>query len=228
MKFSEKLEILNSKIEDIKILESFEYLHFAVNFGRAFLYNSCNEFDFSFEAYSSDRDYFGGQRYSEVILRVYFDFDAKKWILTSNYIPKKVNGVLWEDVDFSFDSIVHILGACNEAYENQYNEDLKRQREERNKPKQTTNDSLYLIHDTIWNSLKIGRSKNPKARLKQLQIATCNKLELLHVVKHNGHLESALHEKFNDLKINSEWFEHNPNITAYFEELIHNYNNVTI
>lgn len=228
MKFSEKLEILNSKIEDIKRLESFEYLHFAVNFSTAYLYNSCNEFDFSFEAYSSNRDYFGGQRYPEVILRVYFDFDAKKWILTSSYIPKKVNGVLWKDVDFSFDSIVHILVACNEAYENKYNEDLKRQREERNKPKETSPDSLYLIRDTIWNSLKIGRSKNPNARLKQLQIATCNKLELLHVVKNNGHLESALHEKFNDLKINSEWFEYNQNITAYFEELIHNYNSVTI
>lgn len=79
-------------------------------------------------------------------------------------------------------------------------------------------DSLYLIRDIVLDKLKIGRSFNVKARLKQLQIATSNKLEVLYVVKEKGYLEPQLHAFFNCINTNGEWFENDGQIIKYFKE----------
>jgi len=81
--------------------------------------------------------------------------------------------------------------------------------------KKQIEDHLYLIHDTILNTLKIGRSNNPKARLRSLQTATANKLELLHIVEKAGFMESKIHLEFEDYRLASEWF--------FYEETIVNY-----
>lgn len=79
-------------------------------------------------------------------------------------------------------------------------------------------DDLYLIHDVVLDKLKIGRSNNPKSRLKQLQIATSNKLELLFVIKGKGNLEAQIHSFFNSINTNSEWFDNDGQIIKYFKE----------
>lgn len=84
--------------------------------------------------------------------------------------------------------------------------------------KQEKVDDLYLIQDIVLNKLKIGRSNNPESRLKQLQIATSNKLELLYVIKGKGYLESQLHTFFKCINTNNEWFENDGQIIKYFKE----------
>lgn len=65
---------------------------------------------------------------------------------------------------------------------------------------------VYLIFDPFSRLTKIGKSKNPKVRLKQARIFN-PKCELLFIsMEHN---ESILHEKFIDKKINGEWFSLN-------------------
>lgn len=86
------------------------------------------------------------------------------------------------------------------------------------KTKQEKTDDLYLIHDIDLDKLKIGRSNNPKSRLKQLQIATSNKLELLFVIKDKGYLEAQIHAFFKSINTNSEWFENDGQIIKYFKE----------
>lgn len=78
---------------------------------------------------------------------------------------------------------------------------------------------VYLIKDEDNNTLKIGFSKNPKSRLKQLQIATSNKLNLIYMI--DGQVqedEKEMHNFFSHLKISSEWFINDNSIIEYFKE----------
>lgn len=86
------------------------------------------------------------------------------------------------------------------------------------KEKKAKIDSLYLVRDTIDNTLKIGRSQSPKSRLQQLQTSTSHKLELLFVVKDKGYLEEEVHKHFTKIRLASEWFENDGSIIKYFEE----------
>lgn len=99
-------------------------------------------------------------------------------------------------------------------------EQEKKYIESKSKPKSKTikNDCLYLVHDTINNTLKIGRSKNSSSRLKQLQLSTSNKLELLFSIDDKGYLEEELHKRFAKIRLASEWFENDGSIIKYFEE----------
>lgn len=102
--------------------------------------------------------------------------------------------------------------------------DIIRQHEEyleqkgKNKDKKITVDDLYLIRDTVDNALKIGRSKNPKSRLSQLQLSTSHNLELLQSVKGKGYMEKSLHKRFASIRLSSEWFKDDGSIIKYFEE----------
>lgn len=62
----------------------------------------------------------------------------------------------------------------------------------------------YLIKDTSTGFIKIGRSKNPKNRLKVLSLANMN-LELVHVFDFN--IESYLHREFKNNNVDGEWFD---------------------
>ena len=69
----------------------------------------------------------------------------------------------------------------------------------------------YLIKDTSTGLIKIGKSKNPKNRLKVLSLANIN-LELVHVFDFN--IENYLHREFKNNSVGGEWF----NVSA--EEVI--------
>lgn len=69
----------------------------------------------------------------------------------------------------------------------------------------TTN--CYIIHDKKNNAYKIGMSKNPTKRLKQLQTGNSNKLYLLASFKSNQYLEKFLHKLLSFDNIRGEWFE---------------------
>ena len=62
-------------------------------------------------------------------------------------------------------------------------------------------DHLYIIQSDISGAMKIGRSKNPKKRLKQLQTGSPYKLKLLVEVPGKGLLEKSLHRTLKDYKL---------------------------
>lgn len=77
--------------------------------------------------------------------------------------------------------------------------------------KTNSNTKTYLIKDTATGLIKIGKSKNPKNRLKMLSLANMN-LELIHVFDFN--IENYLHREFKNNSVGGEWF----NVSA--EEVI--------
>lgn len=92
--------------------------------------------------------------------------------------------------------------------------DSKREREsarskKRSNPAKGRKTVIYVIRDASSSSLKVGKSTNPKSRLKGLQTSNPNTLELTY--EHNGYSidEKNIHQRLTDagLHIKGEWFK---------------------
>jgi len=69
---------------------------------------------------------------------------------------------------------------------------------------------VYAIKNQLTGNIKIGISKNPEARLKQLQVGNDGRLQLKLIayrVAHNRYADEKLaHKKNKDILIRGEWF----------------------
>lgn len=75
----------------------------------------------------------------------------------------------------------------------------------------------YLMHNPNNNLYKIGKSTNPRKRLKDMQGIVGNPLELLYVI--DGDIEHELHRQFAIYNHFSEWFtDDGGSIQAYFKK----------
>ena len=67
---------------------------------------------------------------------------------------------------------------------------------------------LYIISNN--ETIKIGKSKNPEARLNQLQTGSSKKLKLIHTVEVNDdeclYLEQMIHKELGTRRVLGEWF----------------------
>lgn len=66
----------------------------------------------------------------------------------------------------------------------------------------------YFIRSTSTGRVKIGRSKNPEARLRDLSTAAADELVLLGVLE--GDRELEMHAQFSDARVRGEWFDLTP------------------
>lgn len=63
----------------------------------------------------------------------------------------------------------------------------------------------YFIAKGWPGPIKIGKSKNPAKRLRQLQTASPERLHLVAYIE--GDVEKELHRRFHGDRIRGEWFE---------------------
>lgn len=70
------------------------------------------------------------------------------------------------------------------------------------------NDYLYFIQSNNQGMIKIGRSKDPHKRLKQLQTGNPNNLRLICYFENLGDKEKYLHEHLKKFRKKGEWFEY--------------------
>ena len=116
----------------------------------------------------------------------------------------------WEEEDVERRNVELIAG---------YRERMRKERLEETPKKKNTQDYLYLIHDTINNTLKIGITANPKNRFRNIQLATSNKLVMLFALKGKAHLEKELHKEFAEIRLASEWFQYDERIIERYKGL---------
>jgi hypothetical protein len=71
-------------------------------------------------------------------------------------------------------------------------------------------DWLYFIQSSETGMIKIGRSKHPQKRLKQLQTGSTYKLRLIASFEGLGWREAEIHRDLKEWRIrqNGEWFHH--------------------
>jgi hypothetical protein len=74
-------------------------------------------------------------------------------------------------------------------------------------PEVKGDDLYFLIHEGM---IKIGRSKNPKKRIKELETGLCHYYEMF-VFKGKGFMETTLHQCFKDMRERGEWFRYGEN-----------------
>lgn len=75
--------------------------------------------------------------------------------------------------------------------------------------KKDINTYVYFILNENDGLVKIGYSKNPWSRCKQLQTGNGNKLKLIYYVFGDKDVEYAMHLRFKDFKVRGEWFKYN-------------------
>jgi hypothetical protein len=79
---------------------------------------------------------------------------------------------------------------------------------------------IYLIHNKDSNTCKIGYSKAPAERLRQLQTSNHSKLELTINVEGSQAEEKQLHKKYAHLRLNGEWFQFDQAMVTDLENIV--------
>lgn len=80
--------------------------------------------------------------------------------------------------------------------------------------------SVYFIQRRQYNgAIKIGRARNPMARLRDLQVGSEVHLDLLAIEPGGATRERELHERFSRHRLSGEWFSPAPTILAYIRAL---------
>lgn len=93
----------------------------------------------------------------------------------------------------------------------EFNKETKRFNHHINKSKEWKNSGtsgwVYILEGE--ESYKIGRSKDPWKRQNQIGIKLPFEVELIYTTYslHHKELEKSLHERFNDKRLNGEWFD---------------------
>jgi len=68
---------------------------------------------------------------------------------------------------------------------------------------------LYIAQMDKTGAFKVGRSKDPRARLKQLQTGCPHTIRLVLTAKNQGHLEKQVHQQMQQYRTRmytGEWF----------------------
>ena len=69
-------------------------------------------------------------------------------------------------------------------------------------------DFLYFIQSSNKGEIKIGRSKNPEKRLRNLQTGNPNKLRIVASLEGLGWREKDLHDQLKKWRGSGEWFDY--------------------
>ena len=87
---------------------------------------------------------------------------------------------------------------------------------------QTPTGFIYFIgsEGKDFNYVKIGYSKKPDNRLKQLQTGSPVKLKVLLKFEGNLNLEAKLHRKFKNSRLEGEWFRISSSLKHYLKHYI--------
>ena len=75
---------------------------------------------------------------------------------------------------------------------------------------------IYLIQNSVNNSLKVGFSKNPQSRLQQLNTASSEPLRMICHKKGTLDEEKSIHQELIGIKLNTEWYPNSNEVYKFF------------
>jgi hypothetical protein len=80
-------------------------------------------------------------------------------------------------------------------------------------------EKVYFILNPITNHVKIGTSRKPLQRLRDLQTSSPGRLVLLATIPGDRRMESLFHRHYESCRVSGEWFQLTPKMQAHIEEL---------
>lgn len=81
-----------------------------------------------------------------------------------------------------------------------------------------TGPHLYFIQQGERGPIKIGKARDPRARLANMQVGNAQRLYLLGIIPNGSTFETVLHQAFRKNWIRGEWFSPTPALLAYIAE----------
>lgn len=79
--------------------------------------------------------------------------------------------------------------------------------------------TVYFVRCGEDGPVKIGFSKNPPSRIRDLQLSNPHNLFLIHLIENASKKdEQDIHKKFRHLRIRGEWFYFDEEMLTYFAE----------
>ncbi|WP_175992631.1 GIY-YIG nuclease family protein [Burkholderia vietnamiensis] len=81
---------------------------------------------------------------------------------------------------------------------------------------------VYYVVDTERDVVKIGISRNPWARIKDLQVGSASKFKLLATLKTDERSEKAIHKFFQATRLEGEWFRRCNALNSLIQKTISN------
>jgi hypothetical protein len=80
---------------------------------------------------------------------------------------------------------------------------------------------VYLIQSIEDEKLKIGVSKNPNLRIKNIQTGNGNKIKLIesYLTKYPNKIENILHNRYSYCRKTGEWFEYDLELIVNFKKI---------
>lgn len=78
---------------------------------------------------------------------------------------------------------------------------------------------VYFVQCTVTKRVKIGLSKDPHARLRDMQVGCATKLRLLAVTEGDYEYEQSLHARFRRYRLHGEWFHGAPELMTCIRAL---------
>jgi len=79
---------------------------------------------------------------------------------------------------------------------------------------------IYYVADTGRDVVKIGISRNPWSRVKDIQVGSSSKFELLATLKTSERSEQAIHKFFQVTRLEGEWFSRSPALNSLIQKTI--------
>jgi Meiotically up-regulated gene 113 len=76
---------------------------------------------------------------------------------------------------------------------------------------------IYFIQAGRYGPVKIGISKNPRKRLRALQVPNPKPLTLLGVMEGDSDTEKEVHREFRNSRIRGEWFSISPELLRFID-----------
>lgn len=85
------------------------------------------------------------------------------------------------------------------------------------RPRAPETSTVYFIQESPAGPIKIGKSVNPVARMREFQTHHAATLVLMAVTR--DHVEAALHQRFATLRLRGEWFRAGPELVEFIQQL---------
>jgi len=84
--------------------------------------------------------------------------------------------------------------------------------------KEEPKSSIYFIELLGSEVIKIGFSRDPESRLRQMQTSNPHELRMLKVISGGYEKEAEIHEKFSKNRVRGEWFKASKKLRKYIED----------
>jgi len=78
---------------------------------------------------------------------------------------------------------------------------------------------IYFIKAGNLNQIKIGYSKNPKARFYAINLSSPINLQLIKTIQGEKDNEKNIHKKFSHIKVKGEWFQQTKELMDFIENI---------